>query len=255
MARSNRGLDRLARTANEVRRYRMLKRLIPAILAVIVVLVTLVYVVSLMYTRFSSFTVSVNKWDAVQYGLALSETKDFAKQTGRLDCHAAEVITNIDGKSLDRLDLGAIDGSDNGANYFCYSFYCMNVGDEILSYDYEIVIANMTLDIERAIRVRLITNYNEADCTKVDYARAAGVDEEGNAIPEPDPYPTTPFYTKNTVMRDSVHDVAPGDVKKFTVIMWLEGNDPDCVDSIIGGEFKIDMKFNVTTHSGIEVVI
>ena len=29
---------------------------------------------------------------------------------------------------------------------------------------------------------------------------------------------------------------------KFTVVIWLEGDDPDCVDSILGGEIKMHME-------------
>ena len=32
---------------------------------------------------------------------------------------------------------------------------------------------------------------------------------------------------------------------KYTIIVWLEGNDPDCTDDIIGGEFKIDMEMEI----------
>ena len=35
-----------------------------------------------------------------------------------------------------------------------------------------------------------------------------------------------------------------GDVYKRQVI-WLEGNDPDCVDKIIGGTMKLGMNFKI----------
>ena len=38
----------------------------------------------------------------------------------------------------------------------------------------------------------------------------------------------------------------PEVMMKYTVVIRLEGNDPDCVDSIIGGVMKIEMKFSVT---------
>ena len=28
-------------------------------------------------------------------------------------------------------------------------------------------------------------------------------------------------------------------------MIWIEGNDPDCTDDILGGEFKVDMVMNV----------
>ena len=32
---------------------------------------------------------------------------------------------------------------------------------------------------------------------------------------------------------------------KYTVVIWLEGNDPECLDNILGGEFKIDMSMSI----------
>ena len=38
------------------------------------------------------------------------------------------------------------------------------------------------------------------------------------------------------------------DVHKYTVVLWLEGDDPDCTDDILGGEFKVDMVMNVVAE-------
>ncbi|MGN1052822.1 MAG: hypothetical protein ACI4SH_05480 [Candidatus Scatosoma sp.] len=238
----------IKKRAAAVHRYRVLRKLIPAIMAVIVVLVVLVYVISVMYSKFGSFTVSVNKYHALQYGLSLSEDRYFSQPTSQLNCKAAEEITNIDGATLDNIDLGAVDGNDSGDNYLCYTFYCKNSGKETLSYEFAINIVNMTMDIEKAVRIRLIRTLNGTLVAKEDFARAAGVDEEGNSYPEPD---TVPFLNKTTVTKGVTEDFKPDDVMKYTVVIWLEGNDPDCVDSIIGGMMKIEMKFGVTGTSDV----
>ena len=36
----------------------------------------------------------------------------------------------------------------------------------------------------------------------------------------------------------------PGDIDKYTVVMWLEGTDIDCTDNLLGGEIKVHMEFN-----------
>ena len=239
----------LARRADEVRNYRWLKKLILTILACLLILLTIIYVVSVMYSRYGGFTVSVNKYQQIEYGLSLCETKDFQYPTSHLECQASEDITNIDGQILRYFDLGAIDGEDSGADYLCYTFYCKNAGQKAVTYEYSIDISKMTLDIEKAVRVRLISNLNGEGGKNVDYARAAGVDENGNSIPEPG---TTAFFNKNTVVRDLVRDFMPGDVMKYTVVIWLEGNDPDCVDAILGGEFKVDMKISVAAIADAE---
>lgn len=241
--RLSKGTSLLVRRAEEVRSYRNMRRITVAAMACILVLLVLIYVISIMYTKFGAFTVSVNKYHQLQYGLSLCENRDFLTPTAHLDCRASENITNIDGRTLDDLGLGAIDGEDSGENYLCYTFYLKNVGKETVNFEHAIVIANMTMGAEKAVRVRLMTNYNGENGKQVDYARAAGVDKDGNTIPEPN---TVPFYDKNTVMTEEIRDFAPGDMMKYTVVVWFEGNDPECIDNIIGGEFKIDMKFSVT---------
>ena len=91
----------------------------------------------------------------------------------------------------------------------------------------------MTRDIEKAVRVRLYVNGEP-----VTYARTAS---DGSG-PEPG---TTEFKTETVIAESDIENFAPGDVTKYTVVIWLEGNDPDCLDHLIGGEFKIDMTMSV----------
>jgi hypothetical protein len=39
--------------------------------------------------------------------------------------------------------------------------------------------------------------------------------------------------------------VAPTDVHKYTVILWLEGDDPDCTNELIGGHLGLEMNFRM----------
>jgi len=250
--RAKKGSTLLNRKAGEIKRYRQEKKIIPIIMGCIALLTVIVYVISLLYTRFGSFTVSVNKFHNLDYGLSLCERSDFANPTARLDCKASKEITNIDGKMLDDVDLGAIDGEANGENYICYTFYCRNTGKETVDYSFSMNIVNMTLDIEAAVRIRHITSLNGGKANSVDYARAYGVDEYLNPIPESYPRLTTPFKAERQICYETVNSFNPGDTMKQTVVIWLEGNDKDCVNSIIGGVFKIDMKFEVTSVANVD---
>jgi hypothetical protein len=60
---------------------------------------------------------------------------------------------------------------------------------------------------------------------------------------------TTPFksvesaYTKGTtIILEKVEDFKPDDLDKYTIVVWIEGDDPDCQDALIGGEIKMHMK-------------
>ena len=226
----------LRRTAAEVKKYRTLMRIIPIATGCATLVLALVYTITAFYSKYGSFTVTVNKFDNVKYALTLSETPDFTESVGRLNCKASEEITNIDGASLP-LDIDMINGEHNGDNYVAYTFYCKNAGEEAVTYEYQVYITNMTLNIEKAVRVRLYV-----DGEPTDYARTK-TDGTG---PEPG---TTEFLSESIITRNQISGFEPGDVTKYTIVMWLEGNDPECIDNILGGEFKIDMSMTIV---GIE---
>jgi len=222
---------------------RKIRKIVPIIMSLIAGLTSLIYVASVMYSQFGDFTISVNKFNYVEYGLSLSETRDFAVPTASLNCRASEVITNITGSSLDKVDLGAVDGEDNGDNYLCYTFYCKNAGEKSVSFSYAINILEATMDIDKAVRIRVITSLNGGSKTQTDYARMSSIqDENGNYLPEEG---TTPFVTNKNVFDIRQDGFAPNDVMKYTIVIWLQGDDLECVDEAIGGEFKIEMKFNI----------
>ena len=237
MTRQNRVSTGLRRTAGEIKRYRLWMKMIPiGIIAALMILI-IGYVVAVLYSRYGAFTVFVNKFDNLDYALSLSESQGFESATSRLNAEISEKITNIDGQ-LDLPDPVALDninGPHNGTNYVAYTFYCKNAGKATVTYSYELYIRNMTLGIEKAVRVRLYV-----DGEYVDYAHAR---TDGGEGPEPG---TTAFQTGKTIVKKSIEHFKPGDMTKFTIVIWLEGNDPECVNNIIGGEMKVDMAMEVT---------
>ena len=61
---------------------------------------------------------------------------------------------------------------------------------------------------------------------------------------EPD---TTPFVSKDKVMSELYENFKPNDVDKYTVVVYLEGDDPQCINDILGGEMKMDMLIGENT--------
>ncbi len=53
---------------------------------------------------------------------------------------------------------------------------------------------------------------------------------------------TFSFYSENEAVLDQRKDFKPSDIDKFTVVIWLEGDDPDCTDNLLGGEIKMHME-------------
>lgn len=230
----------IRRTAQEIKTYRVVRKIIPIGAGIGAIILIIGYVLSVLYMKFGAFTVMINKFDQVDYALTLSESPEFGVMTSKLNAEIDESITNIDGSWLpDYLDN--IDGEHNGDNYIAYTFYCKNVGQNTVTYSYELYIANMTYDIEKAVRIRL---YVDGEYNDYAYARTDG-------IPGPEPG-TVAFQSGTTVVKKNIHDFHPGDITKYTIVIWLEGNDPECVDKILGGMMKVDMQMNVVLDDDTE---
>ena len=222
----------LARTAKEVKNYAVGKRVGLSLLAVLTLFTVLFYIVAALYKQTGSFTVSVDKYQMTKYGLTLCENRDMVNKSSFLNAKIDAEITNIAEEWLPN-DLDAIDGNHSKDNYVAYTFYLQNSGAVEVPVEYSINISEITNGLDEAIRIRLYVNgeYTNYAKTKND-----GTGAELN---------TTEFYNASTAVLKRIDEFKPGEIVKFTVVIWIEGNDPECVDWLIGGKLKADMFINI----------
>ena len=56
-------------------------------------------------------------------------------------------------------------------------------------------------------------------------------------------------FLSNTCITEGFQtDVMPQEVHKYTVVMWLEGDDPSANNSVIGGHLGVEMGFRLTSE-------
>ena len=257
MANKNRPYSSIIRNGEEVRTIRKLQKIIPPVIGVLLILLVIVYILSLLLNRYGSFTVSVKDYADRKYSLTLSETPDFRRTTSRLNASAASDVTNISYKSLPN-DLNDLDGAHNGENYLAYTYYLKNSGEEACNYRYTLVISKATSGIDAAARIRVYynENYYISATDEVTYSGKytdyAKPKSGGNGEPEKDGdnYATN-FFSDTVVVTNDVGGFGVGDVAKITVVIWLECDDPDCVDDILGGQLKIDMVMEILGGSDV----
>ena len=130
-------------------------------------------------------------------------------------------------------DIDSVDGPHNGENYIAHTFYIKNIGDVEISYLAEIKILEIKKEADEAIRVKL---YKDGE--PVTYAKK----QKDSDSPEPN---TTPFHSIDRVMSQEVNNFKVDDVHKYTIVIWLEGNDPECINDIIGGGLNMEMDFRI----------
>ena len=143
-------------------------------------------------------------------------------------------MTNISGEDLPP-NIDSINGTHNGESYIAYTFYLINSGDDTLTYTGEMTLENVTKGVDEAIRIALYIN---GEKTVYGKTKSNGGGKESDCDSE---------FTSSTVVMTTKHEKFEPQAKdKFTVVIWLEGNDPDCVDDIIGGTLKLGMDFRIT---------
>ena len=222
----------LRRTAKEVKSYRVQMRILSLLLVLLLIATGVVYGIAALYKKTGSFTVLIDKYEMTKYGLTLSESRDMSHNNSHLNAKISEEMTNIAGETIPA-NVDMIDGEHNGRDYIAYTFYLQNAGETGVAYEYQVNVTNITQSLDEAIRVRL---YVDGDPTTYAKTRSDG----GGAEPG-----TTEFYSANVVAMDRIDDFEPGEITKFTVVIWIEGNDPDCINWLIGGQLKVDMVMSI----------
>ena len=227
----------LRRTAGEVKRHKVIVRVISILVIILIALVAMIYAISYFYDKFGSFTVMVNKYDMINQGLTLSETPEYDRTISVLNADIIYDMTNISGEDLpDNVDK--INGTHNGENYIAYTFYLINSGNDTVAYKGEMTMGNITRGVDEAVRVAV---YKNGEKTVYGKTKSNGGGKESDCDKE--------FEASTVVMTTRNDRFKPGAKDKYTVVIWLEGNDPDCVDDIIGGTMKFDMDFKIVENT------
>lgn len=197
-------------------------------LLIMTLFLIIIYFLLVVFYEGGDFTISLDQAFAQKSGLVMYENEENDDKR-ILKAKKAEFIDNISVKWIPKdINLQG-NGSHNGDNYFAYSFYIKNKGSETVNYWYEIIIDDIIKNADEAIRVMLYRNDERTIYAKAN--KKTGEAEEG----------TTTFYSDKEVAVEQRKDFKPGDVDKFTIVVFVEGDDPDCIDEIIGGEMKMHM--------------
>ncbi len=199
-----------------------------ALLILLIFLIMLYFTLSIVYGA-GKFTVILDRnlnWDK---GIVIYENLQNKTVSRRLEASTLDTMDNISIDWLPKNIDTEAEGGHNGDNYIAYTFYIENEGEEAINYWYSILIDDVILNVDEAIRVKVYLNGEETV-----YAKLNGFTEE----PEKD---TKAFYSDDTVMLESRQDFSPGSIDRFTIVIWIEGDDPDCTNALLGGEMKMHM--------------
>ena len=231
------------------------------LMAVIALILGGVFLYAQMANEKGNFTINVSG-DLLQVGFDLSDTEDFAHPKVRLK---SDILKEVNAYTIedmpDNLDSD-YEGSHNLDNVVAYTFWIRNAGEEVVDYDWYMVLNSVSKNVDQATWVMI---YDEGKQTIYAKPTPDGEAEhlsgfsklplmEQAANPEEQYYTaadgtngirTTPYIEDRIVGKGTFENLQPGEKHKYTVVIWVEGNDPECTNDILGGHAGYAMKFVV----------
>ena len=204
-------------------------------------LVAILFIIAFSQEKMGNFTINLNRLELYRRGISISETGEFEDATARLTANSVKDATNISIEDLPENLDGVEKGSHNGKNYMAYTYYVRNAGKEDLGYIARITLDSCAKGAEKAVRVAVWKNGK-----RVVYAAPA---KDGN--PESG---CENFKSSDVVCSYHEKDFLVGNVDRYTIVIWMEGDDPECVDSIIGGSVQFSMHIDSDTDDNTSLV-
>ena len=197
-----------------------------------VAILTTFYGSATLFKEEGAFTVGVlpKLLEDEEVAISLCETPDFETPVTALGADGIDEMTNISYKWLPD-DLDQYDGSHNGDHYIAYTFYLKNTGTATCNVTERFEVESAVKDADDAVRIRMYKNGEETTYAKL------GADGQ----PE---YGTQPFLDDRVVYEATNEEFEEGAIIKYTLVIWLEGDDPECLDIIRGGKVKMSMTFS-----------
>ena len=220
-------------TAQKVKKRKKTEKIVLiSLLALLLFLVIAYFILNIVYNE-GSFTISMDKNTYLESNLVMYESLNDRSSVYRLSTSKIAFMDNISIKWLPDNINNEAEGAHNGENYIAYTFYLENQGEETINYWYSITIDDIIKNVDDAVRIMIFVNDDQ-----VVYAKKSAITGE----PEPD---TTPFRDDDEkIILEKREGMNPKDIDKITIVIWLEGDDPECVNAILGGEMKMHMDIN-----------
>ena len=210
-------------------------------------------------------------------GFSLSETEDFKNTSSHLYAEPAVDVPCISIRQIPQdIDQG---GGQKSDTFFAYTFYLRNEGMSMANYDWEIAVNSESKDLSKAVWVMVfeedeMTVYAESAADGTPQALPALEDnsrgyremEIFQKVADPTQYQRIAqngdrfyyrvipknFLSSDTVTTGKKEGMMPGDIHKYTVVIWLEGDDPDCTDELIGGHLGLNFNARLSEEDAFE---
>lgn len=242
-----------------------------ALLGLLLGFLLILFLFSAVQRMRGHYTINMSD-DMFREGFVLSDTVGFENPTTQLFASPAEEAPCVSINQIP-LDVDEIDGEHNDT-YFAYTYYIRNEGESTVDYTWSLDINAETQDLSDAAwvivfedgvpriyaKANKMTGREEAlpafgDDTKgyinLPIMELAGNSDQFEMVAEvgrltywrviPDK-----FLSDTEITTGEQTEVDPMEVHKYTVVMFLEGDDAEATDEKIGGRLGVEMNFKLS---------
>lgn len=242
---------------------------------IISIILAILFILSAFYTGAGEFVINLDSGMS-RDGFYLSNTTDFKE---KMVCIRGTAVVSADNINVFDIsdNVSDVDGMHNGENYVAHTFYLTNETGMTKDYSYTLSIRNSSKGAERAMWVMVYHNgkqttyamqgsdgepeeqfsvyefpfakdaANESQYSTVT-GEEAGINYNGlnsaDIINRANKLTTVPFENENVICQAERPGIRNKETDKYTVVVWYEGEDPECTDEIIGGWVEIYMNFD-----------
>ena len=217
--------------AQKIYKRKLFVKIVKIAFLLLLILISVIYLFLYIIYAGGRFTVSLDKNMSNRKNVFLSENGNVKNKARKLSADTIEYMDNISINWLpDNIDTEK-NGGHNGDNYIAYTFYVINSGKEKVNYWYEIDIDDTIKNVDEAIRIMIYRNGE-----RTVYAKKSK--DTGQAEPG-----TKKFISSKIAVLEQRKNFKPSSKDRYTVVVWIEGDDPECKNDLLGGEIKLHMDF------------
>ena len=218
----------------------VLKRISTYVILICLGLTLILAGFSVYGTKAGNYVIDVANLDVK---LALSMNEDRSNTTERL---TTEGLTKQDNGTYADIptDIAEGIGSKNdlqNRRYIAFSFWLLNLSDRAVDYTMRMRLRDAKKDVENAVRVMIVSEDDFLGAAI--YGRAEADEETQSFVEQTAGYYYRDFAADDVICEEEVTNFARGGAVKYTVVVWLEGWDPDCTNDIKGGSIKMSLHF------------
>ncbi len=233
------------RDSKDISRTVRWKRRARVTLVISVLVLLLLWIISWLMTTIGDLVISVEN-GAAREGLVISESlEDGGGAKDPVLQLSAQNVTEVTNITYDWLPTNLDtekDGEHNGQNYLAYTFYLTNSGKETLDYESTLKFTGIAKNADEALRVMVYRNGEPTIYAQENRDKSPLEEKVNEKFKEGADDLNLEDYV---VFEDLTEGIKVGESVKYTIVTWIEGNDPECINDIMGGYVKMQWLFNV----------